>query len=81
MPALPTLTDSVEQAYIDQTIAGHNGRPGELLSILEAVQEHHLHRYLSPEVLRYVAAKLDQSLSRVLQLCDVLRAIQSRAAG
>ena len=41
MPALPTLTDSVELAYIDQTIAEHNGRPGALLDILEAVEEHH----------------------------------------
>jgi hypothetical protein len=36
-----------------------------LLSILEAVQEHHLHQYLSPEALRYVAATLDIPLSRV----------------
>jgi NADH-quinone oxidoreductase subunit E len=65
MPALPTLTDSVEQVYIDQTIAKHNGRPGALLGILEAVQEHHPHKYLSAEALQYVAAKLDIPLSRV----------------
>jgi NADH-quinone oxidoreductase subunit E len=65
MPDLPTPTDSTEQAYIDQTIARHNGRPGALLGILEAVQEHHPHKYLSPEALRYVAAKLDIPLSRI----------------
>jgi len=65
MPALPMLADSAEQAYIDQTIAQHNARPGALLGILEAVQEHHPHKYLSPEVLQYVAAKLDIPLSRV----------------
>ena len=65
MPALPTVADSAEQAYIDQTIAEHNGRPGALLGILESVQEHNPHKYLSPEALRYVAAKLDIPLSRV----------------
>ena len=62
---MPTLTDSVEPAYSDQTIARTQRRPGALLSILEAVQEHHLHKYLSPEALRYVAAKLDIPRSRV----------------
>ncbi len=65
MPALPILADSTEQGYIDQTIAKNNGRPGALLGILEAVQEHHPHKYLSLEALRYVAAKLDIPLSRI----------------
>jgi NADH:ubiquinone oxidoreductase subunit E len=65
MPALPTLADSAEQAYIDQTIVKNIGRPGALLGILEAVQEHHPHKYLSPEALQYVAAKLDIPLSRI----------------
>ncbi len=65
MPALPILADSTEQGYIDQTIAKNNGRPGALLGILEAVQEHHPHKYLSSEALRYVAARLDIPLSRI----------------
>lgn len=65
MSALPTLPDSAEQVYIDQTIAKNSGRPGALLGILEAVQEHHPHKYLSPEALQYVAAKLDIPLSRI----------------
>ena len=65
MSALPTLADSAEQAYIDQTIAQNSGRPGALLGILEAVQEHHPHKYLSSEALRYVAVKLDIPLSRI----------------
>ena len=65
MPALPTLADSAEQAYIDQTIVKNIGRPGALLGILEAVQEHHPHKYLSLEALQYVAAKLDIPLSRI----------------
>jgi len=65
MSASPTLPDSAEQAYNDRTIAQNNGRPGALLGILEAVQEHNPHKYLSPEALRSVAAKLDMPLSRI----------------
>jgi NADH-quinone oxidoreductase subunit E len=57
--------DTAEQTFIDQTIASHSGRPGALLGILEAVQEHHPHKYLSPETLRYVAGKLEIPLSRI----------------
>jgi NADH-quinone oxidoreductase subunit E len=57
--------DSAEQAFIDQIIAKQCGRPGELLGILEAVQERNPHKYLSPETLRYVAGRLDIPLSRV----------------
>ena len=65
MSALPTLSDSAEQTYIDQAIAKSNGRPGALLSILEAVQEHHPHKYLPMDALQYVARKLDIPLSRI----------------
>ena len=33
--------------------------------LLEAVQEHHTHKYLSLEALQYVATKLDIPLSRI----------------
>jgi len=65
MSALPTLPDGGEQAFIDQTVTRNLGRPGALLGILEAIQEHHPHKYLSAEVLRYVAAKLDIPLARI----------------
>jgi NADH-quinone oxidoreductase subunit E len=65
MSALPTLPDTAEQVYIDQAIAKNLGRPGALLGILEAVQEHNPHKYLPLEALRYVAAKLDIPLSRI----------------
>jgi NADH-quinone oxidoreductase subunit E len=65
MSTTPTLPDTAEQAYIDQAIARNAGRPGALLGILEAVQEHNPHKYLSAESLRYVAAKLDIPLSRI----------------
>jgi NADH-quinone oxidoreductase subunit E len=56
---------SAEQAFIDQIIAKHSGRPGELLGVLEAAQGHNPHKYLSPETLRYIAGRLDIPLSRV----------------
>src|SRR5271165_4016348 len=65
MSALPTLSDSAEQTYIDQAIAKNIGRPGALLSILEAVQEHHPHKYLPMDALQYIARKLDIPLSRI----------------
>ena len=65
MSALPTHAENAEVAFIDQAIANHQGRPGALLGILEAVQEHNPQKYLSPEALRYVAAKLDIPLARV----------------
>jgi NADH-quinone oxidoreductase subunit E len=58
-------SENAEQAFIDQVISKHNGQPGELLGILEAVQERNPHKYLSPETLRYVAGRLDIPLSRV----------------
>ena len=57
--------DSAEQAFIDQVIAKNSCRPGELLGILEAVQDWNPHKYLSPETLRYIAEKLDIPLSRL----------------
>ncbi len=65
MSALPTLPDGGEQAFIDQTITSNQGRPGALLGILEAVQEHYPHKYLPVESLRYVATKLDIPLARI----------------
>ena len=65
MSALPTTSDGVDQAFIDQTIASNQGRPGGLLGILEAVQEHNPQKYLAPEALKYVAAKLDIPLARI----------------
>ncbi|HEY2121242.1 MAG TPA: NAD(P)H-dependent oxidoreductase subunit E [Candidatus Acidoferrum sp.] len=54
-----------ERIFIDQTIARMGDRPGALLSILEAAQEHNTHKYLPPETLQYVAAKTETPLSRI----------------
>src|SRR5215471_9062930 len=55
----------MEQAFIDQVIASHSGRPGALLGVLEAVQNQHPRKYLPEDTLRYVAAKLQVPLARI----------------
>ena len=65
MATLQVSCENAEQTFIDQVIAKHNGQPGELLGIFEAVQERHAHKYLPLDTLRYIANKLDIPLSRV----------------
>jgi len=54
-----------EQAFADKAIAAHAGRPGALLGILERVQDHHPHKYLSPELLEYVAEATGTPLAQI----------------
>jgi NADH-quinone oxidoreductase subunit E len=54
-----------EQAFVDRTIEAHIGRPGALLGVLEAVQEHHPQKYLPPKVLEYIADRMDLPLAQV----------------
>lgn len=58
---MPGAADGTIHAYerllIDQAIAEHEGRPGALLGILEAVQAANPHKFLSMESLRYIAQK------------------------
>jgi NADH-quinone oxidoreductase subunit E len=56
---------ATERVFIDQVVARLSDRPGALLGILEAVQEHNPHKYLPRETLEYVAAKTDTPLSRI----------------
>ena len=48
-----------EQSFADRMIASYAGTPGALLSILERIQEHHPHKFLSPEILEYIAESMD----------------------
>jgi NADH-quinone oxidoreductase subunit E len=57
--------DAQERAFIEEVIARRRGRPGALLGILEAVQEHHAHKYLSMSVLRYIAERTNVPLARI----------------
>jgi NADH-quinone oxidoreductase subunit E len=64
--ASPTTALSLEEKnFADRAIAAHSGAPGALLGILEQIQEHHPHKYLSTEVLEYVAEKTDIPLSNI----------------
>lgn len=57
-----------EKNFADRAIASLSGRPGELLGILERIQEHHPHKYLSAEILQYVAEKTDIPLSQIFSV-------------
>jgi len=61
----PTALSAEELAYADRTIATRSGQPGALLGILEAIQEHHPQKYLSTEILEYVAEKTDIPLAQI----------------
>jgi NADH-quinone oxidoreductase subunit E len=56
---------SQERNFADQAITSHTGRPGALLGILERIQEHHPHKYLSSEILEYVAEKAAIPLAQI----------------
>jgi NADH-quinone oxidoreductase subunit E len=67
MAAANTL-DTTEKAFIDQRITEHSGRPGALLGILEAVQEHNPKKYLPQDALRYIARQMQLPLSRMYSI-------------
>ena len=60
----PSL-DAGERAFIDQVIAGRAGHPGALLGVLEAVQAHSSHRFLSTPTLEYIAVRTETPFSRI----------------
>ena len=59
------MEPSEEQLFADQAIASRRARPGALLGILESVQEHNPHKYLSADILEYIAAKTGIPLARI----------------
>jgi NADH-quinone oxidoreductase subunit E len=59
------VLDAHERQLIAQTIAEHEGRPGALLGILEAVQSANAHKFLSMESLRYIAEETGWPPARV----------------
>ncbi|MFZ0732757.1 MAG: NAD(P)H-dependent oxidoreductase subunit E [Candidatus Sulfotelmatobacter sp.] len=63
--ALPGSIPTEERIFLDRIIAGHQGRAGALLGILEAAQEKNRYKYLPLETLRYIAAKMDLPLARI----------------
>ena len=66
MPTLSSERRKVEeQTFIDGVINRRGDRPGALLSILQAVQDHNPHKYLPLDTLRYIATKAQIPFSRV----------------
>ena len=60
--AVPALD---EQTFADRVIAAQSGKPGALLAVLERVQERHPRKYLTPEILEYIAAQMDLPMARI----------------
>ena len=54
-----------ERAAADRAIAAHLSGPGALLGILERIQEQNPHKFLSGEILEYVADKTGIPLSQI----------------
>ena len=57
--------EDLQKKFIAEVIAANEGKPGALLSILEAVQEKNRHRYLPIETLRYIAERSEVPLSTI----------------
>jgi len=62
--ATPALSAG-DKTVADRAIAAHSGRPGALLGILERIQEQNANKYLSAEVLEYVAEKTEIPLAQI----------------
>jgi NADH-quinone oxidoreductase subunit E len=60
--------DTAGQAFLDQVIAKNSDRPGALLAILQAAQDHNPHKYLPLETLRYIATKLEVPLAQIFSV-------------
>jgi len=67
MTSMSALAQPVpaNQEFVDQVIARHQNQPGALLSILEEIQDNNPHKYLSSEVLEYVALRTDTPRAQI----------------
>jgi NADH-quinone oxidoreductase subunit E len=54
-----------DHEFIDRVIAAQDGRSGALLTILEAVQDHHPDKYLPLETLDYIALRTDVPVAQI----------------
>jgi NADH-quinone oxidoreductase subunit E len=61
------LTES-DQLYLDKVIAAQSGRPGALLGILEKAQDHEPRKFLSRQMLDYIAVKTDTPVARIFSV-------------
>jgi len=69
MPTMVRETlDDKEREFIDKVIAERSSRPGKLLGILQAVQNHNPRNYLPVETLHYIAARTQTPPSQVFSV-------------
>jgi len=59
------MVQSPSDKRIDGIIAKYKGLPGELLGMLEEIQESHPHKYLPAATLEYISQKTGIPLSRI----------------
>lgn len=64
----PPLADPVDEALIDEIIAKHPDPTGDLLNVLEDLQEAHPDQYLPKSTLRMVSAKMGIAASRIFSV-------------
>jgi NADH-quinone oxidoreductase subunit E len=57
--------DDLRPEVMDKIIAKYQGKPGQLLGVLEKLQEANPHHYLPASAMEYVAKKLNVPLSNV----------------
>jgi NADH-quinone oxidoreductase subunit E len=70
-----------EQSFIDRVVAAHTGKPGALLGVLERVQEHEPHKFLSPDVLEYIADRMDLPLAQIFSVVTFFALFNLEAQG
>ena len=75
-PSPPTDLD-----FVDKVIAKHKGRPGELLGLLEELQEHHPAKYLPEDVLARVAARTEFFRAQVYSVATFYALFNLRPQG
>ena len=70
-----------EQAFIDQVVAGRTGRPGALLSVLEAVQKRQSAQLSADGCATLRSGQADVPLSRIYSVATFYALFNLRAAG
>jgi NADH-quinone oxidoreductase subunit E len=75
------LPAGIQQDYVDRVIAKHRGRPGELLSVLEELQDHHPHKYLPADLLDYLAERLEARKAQIYSVVTFYSLFNLRPQG
>lgn len=60
-----SIRSHLDDQQLDKVIRKYNGKPGELLGLLEEVQELNKYKYLPETTLNYISAKTKTPLSQI----------------